>query len=57
MKLWEFKKYIDAFALNEQAEVEIVVDDELFIPTELTFDYGTRMLDRHMTLIIRGTKK
>ena len=57
MKLWEFKAYIDAFAVNEDAEVEIEVDDGVFIPTELTLDYGTRMLDHHKTLIIRGTQK
>lgn len=57
MKLWEFKAYIDAFSLDENAEVEIKIENELFIPTEIEMDYGHGMLDGHHTLYLRGTRK
>ena len=57
MKLWEFKSYIDAFSLDENAEVEIKIENELFIPTEIIMDYGSEIKNGHKTLYLRGTKK
>lgn len=55
MKIWEFQKYIEAFSTDEQAEVKLLLDNEEFVPTEVTMDYSSKKVTGHPTIYIRGT--